>query len=104
MELKVQSGNLATWQGDGIIVNLFEGVTAPGGATGAIDGCRSKFEETVIDARCFSSFFIKANFRQGRCDKHRGWYIFAVRQTPLTISIKVITYNTEIIKGSVSKL
>lgn len=37
MELKVQSGNLATWQGDGIVVNLFEGVTTPGGATGAID-------------------------------------------------------------------
>lgn len=37
MKFLVQSGNLATWQGDGIIVNLFEGVTAPGGATGAVD-------------------------------------------------------------------
>ena len=37
MELLVQSGDIAAWKGDGIVVNLFEGVTAPGGATGAVD-------------------------------------------------------------------
>jgi leucyl aminopeptidase len=37
VKFQVQRGNLATWQGDGIVVNLFEGVTAPGGATGAVD-------------------------------------------------------------------
>ncbi len=37
MELKVESGDVATWKGDGIIANLFEGVTQPGGATGAVD-------------------------------------------------------------------
>ena len=37
MKLTVQAGNVATWQGDGIIVNLFDGVTNPGGATGAVD-------------------------------------------------------------------
>ncbi len=37
MELKVQSGDIAAWKGDGIIVNLFQGVTTPGGATGAVD-------------------------------------------------------------------
>ncbi len=37
MELRVQSGDIAAWKGDGIIVNLFEGATAPGGATGAVD-------------------------------------------------------------------
>lgn len=37
MKVQVQSGNLATWRGDGIVVNLFEGVTTPGGATGAVD-------------------------------------------------------------------
>jgi len=37
VELKLQSGNLTAWQGDGIIVNLLEGVTTPGGATGAVD-------------------------------------------------------------------
>ena len=37
MELKVQAGDVANWKGDGIVVNLFEGVTAPGGATAAVD-------------------------------------------------------------------
>ncbi len=37
MELKVEVGDIATWKGDGIIVNLFEGVTKPAGATGAVD-------------------------------------------------------------------
>src|SRR5450759_5149114 len=37
MELKVQAGDIAAWKGDGIIVNLFEGVTKTGGATGAVD-------------------------------------------------------------------
>ncbi len=37
MELLVESGDIASWKGDGVIVNLFEGVTAPGGATGAVD-------------------------------------------------------------------
>ncbi len=37
MELTVQSGDIAAWKGDGIIVNLFDGVTTPGGATGAVD-------------------------------------------------------------------
>ena len=37
MELRVESGDVATFDGDGVIVNLFEGVTTPGGATGALD-------------------------------------------------------------------
>ncbi len=37
MELKIQAGDIATWKGDGIVVNLFDGVTTPGGATGAVD-------------------------------------------------------------------
>lgn len=37
MDLLVESGDIASWKGDGIIVNLFEGVTAPIGAAGAID-------------------------------------------------------------------
>ena len=37
MELQVSIGNLASWQGDGVVVNLFDGVTTPGGATGAVD-------------------------------------------------------------------
>ena len=37
MELIVQQGDLAQTPCDVLIVNLFEGVTAPGGATGAVD-------------------------------------------------------------------
>jgi leucyl aminopeptidase len=37
MDLKVEIGDVTAWKGDGIIVNLFEGVTTPGGATGAVD-------------------------------------------------------------------
>jgi leucyl aminopeptidase len=37
MELLVQQGDLAQTACDVLIVNLFEGVTAPGGATGAVD-------------------------------------------------------------------
>src|SRR5512142_3098894 len=37
MELKVQAGDIANWKGDGIVVNLFEGVKTPAGATAAVD-------------------------------------------------------------------
>jgi leucyl aminopeptidase len=37
MEIKVQSGDIAQFQAGAIVVNLFEGVTTPGGATGAVD-------------------------------------------------------------------
>ncbi len=37
MDFQVTSGDITTITADAIIVNLFEGVTAPGGATGAVD-------------------------------------------------------------------
>src|SRR5436190_7559948 len=37
MQIKVQSGDIASVQADAIVVNLFEGVTGPDGATGAVD-------------------------------------------------------------------
>lgn len=37
MELQVVQGNIVDQQTDCIVVNLFEGVTRPGGATGAVD-------------------------------------------------------------------
>ena len=47
MDLKIQSGDLTTWKGDGVVVNLFEDVTSPEGAAGSIDkalnGLISKF-------------------------------------------------------------
>ena len=37
MDIKVVAGDIANQEVDAIVVNLFEGVTSPGGATGAID-------------------------------------------------------------------
>lgn len=37
MQIKVQSGDIQAFQADAIVVNLFEGVTTPGGGTGAVD-------------------------------------------------------------------
>lgn len=37
MELLVQAGDVATWKGGGIIVNLFEGAPSPRGATAVVD-------------------------------------------------------------------
>ena len=37
MNIRVQAGQLAGVEADAIVVNLFQGVTEPGGATGAID-------------------------------------------------------------------
>jgi len=37
VDIKVTAGDIATTTADAIVVNLFEGVTSPGGATGATD-------------------------------------------------------------------
>ncbi|MBP8948845.1 MAG: hypothetical protein KBG73_08385, partial [Candidatus Promineofilum sp.] len=37
MDIKVEQGSIESSAADTIIVNLFEGVTTPGGATGAVD-------------------------------------------------------------------
>lgn len=37
MEIRVEQGDVTTISADAVVVNLFEGVTAPGGATGALD-------------------------------------------------------------------
>ncbi len=37
MELDVQQGDISSFQAGAIVVNLFEGVTSPAGATGAVD-------------------------------------------------------------------
>ncbi len=37
MELRVTQGDIAAFESDAIVVNLFEGVTHPGGGTGAVD-------------------------------------------------------------------
>ncbi len=37
MDIKIENGNIVESGADTLIVNLFEGVTTPGGATGAVD-------------------------------------------------------------------
>ena len=37
MQVRVVAGDIAQAEADVIVVNLFEGVTSPGGATGAVD-------------------------------------------------------------------
>ena len=37
MQVKVEAGDITRLETPCIVVNLFEGVTAPGGATGAVD-------------------------------------------------------------------
>lgn len=37
MDVRVAQGDIAQWSADVVVVNLFEGVTAPGGGTGAVD-------------------------------------------------------------------
>jgi leucyl aminopeptidase len=37
MQIKVQSGDISAFNAEAIVVNLFEGVTTPGGGTGAVD-------------------------------------------------------------------
>ena len=48
--LTVVTGDLATQQADAIVVNLFEGVTAPGGATGAVDAALGGAISQLIEA------------------------------------------------------
>ena len=62
MDIRVERGDIAQQSADMIIVNLFEGVTSPGGGTGAVDaaldgaisqvindgGCRGKPNEMTM--------------------------------------------------------
>ncbi len=48
MIIRVQQGDISSFQADAIVVNLFEGVTAPGGATGAVDRAMGGAITTLI--------------------------------------------------------
>lgn len=54
MELHVVQGNIAQQQTDCIVVNLFQGVEQPGGATGAVDQALGGALRELIDAGDFS--------------------------------------------------
>ncbi|MCH7593983.1 MAG: leucyl aminopeptidase [Chloroflexi bacterium] len=50
MELSVVSGDITAQAVDAIVVNLFEGVESPGGATGAVDGAIGGAISSLISA------------------------------------------------------
>jgi leucyl aminopeptidase len=52
-EIRVVPGNIVEAQVDGIVVNLFEGVTRPGGATGAVDRALGGEISRLIDKGYF---------------------------------------------------
>ena len=50
MQIKVQSGDIATASADAVVVNLFEGVASPGGGTGAVDQAMGGAVSQLISA------------------------------------------------------
>ena len=50
MKFVVTQGDIAQQSADCIVVNLFEGVTAPGGATGAVDAALGGLISRLIAA------------------------------------------------------
>jgi len=54
MELLVRDGDLAQTSCDVVIVNLFEGVTQPGGATGAVDAALDGWVSQMIELDAFT--------------------------------------------------
>ena len=57
MELSVAIENIVEWESDAIVLNLFEGVTVPGGATGAVDAALNGQIRDLIDAGDFTGKF-----------------------------------------------
>ncbi|MGB2693653.1 MAG: leucyl aminopeptidase [Dehalococcoidia bacterium] len=53
MEIRVERGDIGQHQADAIIVNLFEGVTSPGGGTGAVDqALDGAISRVIADGDC----------------------------------------------------
>ncbi len=53
MQTQVRSGSIQDAQADAIVVNLFQGVTSPGGATGAVDAALSGRISRLLEAGDF---------------------------------------------------
>jgi leucyl aminopeptidase len=50
VKVRVEEGDIARYAADALVVNLFEGVTTPGGGTGAVDGALDGAISKVIAA------------------------------------------------------
>jgi leucyl aminopeptidase len=50
MQIKATSGDISAFQADAVVVNLFEGVDSPGGATGAVDSAMDGAISELIKA------------------------------------------------------
>ena len=80
MNINVIQGNIAEREDAAIVVNLFEGVTQPGGATGAVDAALggaitdliSEGDITGKRERRHSHLLIGKAFREARC-RSRIW-------------------------------
>lgn len=57
MDISVVIENIVGWESDAIVLNLFEGVTVPGGATGAVDAALNGQVRDLIDAGDFTGKF-----------------------------------------------
>ncbi|MCK9519375.1 MAG: leucyl aminopeptidase family protein, partial [Dehalococcoidia bacterium] len=51
MDIRVSAGDITGFDADVVVVNLFEGVTAPGGATGAVDRALDGAISKLIELR-----------------------------------------------------
>ncbi len=53
LSIETEHGDLSAWDGDAIVVNLFEGVRDPGGATGAVDAALDGAISALIETGDF---------------------------------------------------
>ena len=70
MELRIIRGSITEIESDALIVNLFEGVTIPGGATGAVDGAlHGLISESIarkeISGKLMETAFLHTNGKIG---------------------------------------
>ena len=53
MEVRVEHGDISQAKADAIVVNLFEGITSPGGGTGAVDrALNGAISRVIADGDC----------------------------------------------------
>lgn len=57
MKIEVKAGDIAQWRDEAVVVNLFQGIKRPGGATGAVDKASGGTISKLIEAGDFSGKF-----------------------------------------------